>query len=92
MTYRIPRRVNLGRGYYIKVLLVTQTVIDEVYDDGDSLDGLWLNELGTGVGRAGTIYIFQGLAAAQRWEVYWHELVHALNDIMAWDRAHPILI
>ena len=91
---RLPRRVPLGRGYHLTVVLASQTVLRELAeaDDDESLDGVWDNKLGTTNGHAGTIYIHNTLTSAQRWGVYWHELLHAVNDVAAFDRAHPVVI
>ena len=94
MKHRIPRRVNMGRGYYVEVLVVSPHVLrEELEEDEHTSDGAWFNELGprtNGKQRAGRIMISNRLTAAARWDCYWHELLHALNDIMAWDREHPV--
>ena len=91
---RLPRRVSLGRDYHITIVLASQTVLRELAeaDDDESLDGVWDAKLGTTNGYAGTIYIHNKLTVAQRWGVYWHELLHAVNDVAAFDRDHPVVI
>lgn len=89
MKHRIPRRINVGRGYYIEVLLVSPNVLrEELEEDEHTSDGAWFNELGprtNGRQRAGKIYISNRLSGQQRWATYWHEMIHAMNDIAAWD-------
>ncbi len=85
MKYRLPRVVHLGLGYKIKVALVPQSFLRELADDDDeqqNYDGIWLDE-------RKTIYIDKALRASDRREVYWHELIHALNDTVAADRPRP---
>lgn len=90
MKHRLPRLVHLGLGYKIKVMLVSQKVLQELADDdgrdeGQSFDGLWMEE-------AKTIYIDRRLSAAERRATYWHELIHALNDTIAEDRPAPLVL
>lgn len=76
--YRLPRRVQLGRGNIIKVAIVSPTVLREAFEDEDpdsTLTGGWDSEINT-------IFIRSDLPLARRWYVYWHELLHAVNDIM----------
>ena len=91
---RLPRRVRLGRGYHLTVVFVSQTILRELADieNDELLDGYWDSKLGTTNGHAGIIYIHNKLTAAQRWGVYWHELLHAVNDIAAFDRDDPVVI
>jgi hypothetical protein len=51
-------------------------------------EGLWEPTLGEKV--AGRICIGRWLPAPERWAVYWHELLHAINDITAWDRDQAL--
>ncbi len=89
---RVPRRVHVGRGYVVEVVLVQQRIFRErdFCEDGEELDGYWESFLGQDELIAGRVYIHQGLSPASRWDTYWHEMVHALNDIMAWDRKEPL--
>lgn len=94
MKHRIPRRVSVGKGYYIDVLLVSPNVLkEELEEDEHTADAAWFNELGprsNGKALAGRIMISSRLSTTARWDAYWHELLHAVNDIMAWDREHPV--
>jgi hypothetical protein len=76
----------------LEVVLVQQDVFRErdFCDDTEELDGYWESLLGQDGKIVGRIYIHQSLSSAQRWDTYWHELVHAVNDIMAWDRKEPL--
>jgi hypothetical protein len=86
--------VRLGKGYVIEVALATPRQIAEHAEDDDATnhyDGLWESWLGEGERSAGIIYVNSRLTAPQRWAVYWHELVHAVNDVAAHDGVHVLL-
>lgn len=51
---------------------------------GEMLAGAFEASLGKS-GVAGHIYIRSTLSWPQRRATYWHELMHALHDIAAWD-------
>jgi hypothetical protein len=91
MMHRIPRRVNVGRGYYVEVLIVSPTVLkEELEEDEHTSDGAWFNELGpraNGKTRAGKIMISSRLNSVQRWSTYWHEMIHVMNDIACWESS-----
>ena len=90
MNGRLPRRVRLGRGYVVEVVLAPQATLRDVCEvDEEHLDGAWDSQLGED-GLTGRIYVYEKLSLGKKWETYWHELVHAVNDIMAWDREHPL--
>lgn len=77
---RIPRRVPLGRGYIVKVLLVSPAALVELCDDEVELgqvEGLWDDD-------AMTIYIDKTMSLARQWGAYWHEVGHAVNDCRSW--------
>jgi hypothetical protein len=81
---RLPRTTTVGR-HKIRTLLVSQTVlreIGEVEDEAVRLDGLWVPTYEAPV--FGTIYVEQRLPLAKKWDVYFHELIHAVNDLHAW--------
>lgn len=94
MKHRIPRRVTVGKGYYIDVILVSPRILkEELEEDEHTADGAWLNELGprkNGRALAGRILISTRLTTAQRWATFWHEMIHALNDIAAWDAEQVV--
>lgn len=50
---------------------------------GELLAGAFEASMGTSP--SGTIYIRADLSYARRWATYWHELMHAVHDIAAWD-------
>ena len=86
---RLPRRVHLGLGYTVEVVLASQSLIRDVMeiedDDKSSFDGCWISHLGEPDQRAaGIIYIDQNLSAKARRSAYWHEMGHALIDIRDW--------
>lgn len=77
-TKRLPRRVNFGGGHIIKVVLTKGTDIPDFLemDYGTSLQGGWDEE-------SKTIYVARELSSKERWSVYWHELIHCINDLQA---------
>lgn len=78
--HKIPRRIFLGRGYVVKVLLVSPAALVELCDDEvelGQLEGLWDDD-------AMTVYIDRTLSRARQWGAYWHEFDHALNDCRSW--------
>ena len=84
---RLPRRVHFGRDYSIAIHVVPPKFFKERY--GETLAGAFENVLGKPNGVSGHIYIRASLSAAQKRATYWHELMHALHDIAAWD-AHKL--
>jgi len=77
--YRLPRSVNLGRGYLVKIRVMPMAELKHaagIEDEEGAVDGAWEHE-------TLTIYIDRGLSIKRRWEIYWHELLHAVNDILA---------
>ena len=64
---------------------------DVLEEETCSADALWVEHLGEGLGYSGRILIYDRLSAQRKWEVYFHELIHAVNDIMAYDREHPLI-
>lgn len=92
MTHRLPRRLHLGKGYTVEIVLASQAVLREVCEaeDHEHLDGVWDSLLGDGGKVAGRIYVYDKLPLSQKWETYWHELAHAVTDISAWDRESQL--
>jgi hypothetical protein len=85
MTGRLPRRIRLGP-YVVDVVLVTQCVLKDVLDDeeeGNTYEGAWVGSFDPG--HTGAIYIDRALPRAKQWGVFFHELLHAVNDIRDWD-------
>lgn len=80
---RLPRRVHLGRAYAIAIHLKPARWFRERY--GESLAGTFEPCLGRPGPVAGHIYIRANMTPAARHATYWHELLHAINDIAAWD-------
>jgi hypothetical protein len=78
---RLPRRVNLGRGYSVAVRLVSKADLAVILnEDEDASAGAWDAD-------QNTIFIRRDLTVKQRWETYWHELVHAIHDIALRDQG-----
>src|SRR3990167_4558778 len=90
---RIPRRVWIGKGYWIAVSLISKSKMNEILEDtsNERTDGFWLSTLGElrsnkdSSVKAGTIYIYSRLDNTEKWETYWHEMLHALVDISSFD-------
>lgn len=74
--YRLPKEVKLGRGYVVHIILATPEQIKK---------GLPTDKVGDAAGywepESFAIYIDNTLGLARQWTVYWHELIHAVNDI-----------
>ncbi len=84
MKARLPRTVSLGH-YKIHVVLASQTILREVAEEDESsslYDGCWVPDYKEPV--FGTIYVDAKLSAKKKWDVFFHELVHAVNDLHAW--------
>jgi hypothetical protein len=79
--------------YIIRIRLVDQAGLKKVpcigvgLEPGDTLDGLWVNDLGMGK-IAGTIYIHKSLSVRKQRQTYDHEMRHAVHDILEWDSEH----
>lgn len=88
---RLPRRVHLA-GYVVGVQTVSQRHLRGLANEGSEawFDGWWESALGRDGPLAGTIYIWSRLPARQKWSTFWHELIHAVNDIAAWDQERVI--
>ena len=100
---RLPRRIKIG-GYVIEIVLASQKEIREAIDDTDpksKFDGVWLSKLGDTTEDIfgdeveceadGIIYIYSRLPSQQKWEAFWHEMIHALVDISSYDKEHPLI-
>jgi hypothetical protein len=85
MRERLPKRTRLGADYSVVVRIVSPAIIRDVL--GEDADGCWIESVAKVAegGPAGTIYINSKLPLAQKWDTYWHELQHAIVDIMSWD-------
>lgn len=78
---RLPRRVHVGREYILVIKVQPARFFRERY--GELLAGAFEPSLGSSP--AGTIYLRSDMSDAKRWATYWHELMHAVHDIAAWD-------
>lgn len=87
---RLPRKISLGGGHVVEIVLVPVSTMKDLTDDDSHLDAVWeplLHEEGPLSGR---IYIWNKLSAKQRLAVLYHELIHALNDILSWENSKLI--
>jgi hypothetical protein len=83
---RLPRRQKFA-GYTVEILLVSQSVLREEMgdEDGECLyEGGWFPDLDADRVH-GRILILQSLPWTKKWFVFWHECLHAVNDIRDWD-------
>lgn len=73
---RLPKKVSLGRGYTVGVILVTRTQMQEITDDEekDMTAACWDTD-------TMTIYVDNSLSRSKMWEAYFHELYHAVHDV-----------
>lgn len=83
--FKLPKRKNLGKGYIIQIKLVTNTELMLILKEPktDSIKqyaGAWVDT-------DRIIYIDKNLTKAKQWEVYWHELLHAIHDIATLDKG-----
>jgi len=89
---RLPRRIHLGP-YTIEVALASQAVLRDVMESEDgAYDGAWESLLGEEEKIAGRIYIHDKLPREHKWRVFWHELIHAANDIAGHDGAVSLVL
>jgi hypothetical protein len=77
--HRIPKEVRFGRGYAISVVLVPPTQLADLLDEEQEAPehrspGGWKKE-------DMAIYVSSATTVRERWEVYFHELIHAALDI-----------
>lgn len=74
--YRLPKEVKLGQGYIVHIIPATPQQIKK---------GLPTDRVGDAAGywepESHSIYIDSTLDVPRQWTVYWHEMIHAVNDI-----------
>ena len=80
---RLLRKVRLGGGYVISTILLPPSELADLCDDEHEAQtpyqGFWdMDKM--------TIYISTSLNRKGQWEVFWHELLHAVNDLKDYDR------
>jgi len=78
---KIPSRIYLGGGYYIRVRCTSSGDLDRT----GYWRGYWHPNFNKDRGVMGTIYLNKNVSEIKLWKTYWHELFHAVNDIRAWD-------
>ena len=74
--YRLPRKVSLGFGVTIFVRTTTEAHLKSIMHTDNSLDGGWDDS-------SNTIWIDEACAPKKRKQVFFHELIHAINDVAA---------
>ena len=74
--YRLPRYVNLGYGAIIYVKTAPEAHLQTIMKVDHALDGCWDDT-------TSTIWIDESLSPRKRKQVYFHEIIHAVNDIAA---------
>lgn len=74
IVHRLPRVIRIGLDTVIKVKIISPERMKEVSPDSDVLDGLWHD-------RTLTIFVLNELDLEDRWEIFRHELLHAIHDL-----------
>lgn len=74
LRYPLPRLVRLGMGTRIRVRVVEGKELTRLNAGDPHGAGCW--DVDTN-----TIYILDTLTKRQKWHCYFHELVHAVNDV-----------
>ena len=72
--HKLPHSVRIDLNRIIKVKIISPERMLEVSPDSDVLDGLWHD-------RTETIYILKTLSSEDKWEIFRHEMIHAIHDI-----------
>ena len=91
--HKLPTRKNIGRGYTISIKLITPTELAHITNETDSKNYMGLRPIarkssaGAWIDTTRTIYIDKSLTKQKQWEVYWHEMLHAILDIGTLDRG-----
>lgn len=83
---RLPRTVTIGPKHKLKVVLCSPATLKALATDDDDIafevDALWVPTYERPV--FGTIYIDINAKGRKRWDLFFHELIHAVNDLHAW--------
>lgn len=74
MAWRPPRRLVI-MGRLIEVRAVSAEEMKDLLADNDGAKGAWDCD-------TGTIYLLRTLSQTERNRTFWHELQHALVDLM----------
>ena len=79
---RLPNQIRLGRGYNVRVALVTPAQLQEILeeDERDVAVACWAVE-------DMAIYVDGSVGRKRQWAAYYHELVHAVHDIAEINRG-----
>jgi hypothetical protein len=74
---RIPKKVQLGL-YYVRVVQVPPLQMTDIAGDAEAA---WAESLDPESDCAGTIYIRSTEEPSHKWNLLYHELVHAVLDL-----------
>lgn len=76
---KLPKTVRCLPGWVVKVRVVPGKWLNEHYSIGpaEALEGVWDQS-------AMTIFLLKSLPGRKKLRVYYHEMVHCLNDWNAW--------
>jgi len=79
---RLPKSIHLGRGYLVKIEIITPTQIAEILEieEKDAVAGFWDDD-------DWVIYIDGSVSRKRQWEAYFHELIHAVHDTAELNRG-----
>jgi len=75
---QLPSSVQLGRGYVVRVVLLTPSQIREAFEEYEAVAetpaGFWDDDYCA-------VFVDSTLSLERQWRAYWHELLHAVHDI-----------
>jgi hypothetical protein len=74
---RIPKKWNFGH-WHIVVRQVPRALLSDICADSD---GAWVATFAIENSEAGVIYLESEMPLEEKWNILYHELVHAAHDI-----------
>ena len=80
----LPKKINLGCGNVILIKEVERSVI--VASAGKDTEAFWSTDTADDAGHIGVIMLDKSLPENRRRYVLYHELLHAINDLVYWTR------
>lgn len=81
---RLPKKLNLGCGNIILIKEVQRSVIQAAA--GVDVEAFWSVDAPDAASHCGVIMLDQSLPLGRKKYVLYHELAHAVNDVMYWER------
>ncbi len=80
----LPKKINLGCGNVILIKEAERSVI--IASAGKDTEAFWSVDTADGAGHVGVIMIDKSLPFGRKKYILYHELLHAVNDVMYWER------